>query len=710
MSNGVWSALALSMVCGASISVSAVASEQGVEASVESITDAMAALEQERRARMEQVLCYPSNITPEERQRILDRYGALPPTFFGDPEAFRFFTAPTVWVGDLSQGPSGQASKARFTYSFPSDGTIWGLSEVAPTGPSNLDARLLAEFGSENLDLGREYFRQALASWRKYSGNTYFEVADDGAPMNQSTTRVPTRGDIRMGGRDFGTGTFLAYNAFPSNDFASIGGSDMVMNNSFWGSSNFGDPADNYRYLRNTVAHEHGHGLGFIHVTPCNETKLMEPFISTEFDVVGVDERRNTGRNYGDRFAGNHSQNDAAPLGNLNDDGGRSVRLLQLATNGENGPNNTDQDWFSFTLTAPTAVRLRIEPTGGSYSNGQQFFNCFGSNSTVDAQSAGDLTLTLFDALGEVAQASANGPGLAEEINRQLAPGTYFVRVQDIGPNPTSDQIVQMYDLSVANIGNLLFPNPVPAEPYANAGLNGKRVEANTNAWFIGDINSEATEPGATIVNFDWDLDGDGTFETLGTPKPVTQYVSNGSYEVALRITDSNGKRATDTIVCEVFGAETSLAYEGPSTIEQGSSVEVVLTGTNLKNVESASEFSVSGLGVSVTGTPVPNALGTQVTGLFFDVATDAPLGQRSISFANDDGAATVIDAFGVVEGQGVPCPGDVTGDGSVDLADLNLVLANFGESTSEGDADGNGSVDLVDLNIVLGAFGVPCP
>ena len=57
-----------------------------------------------------------------------------------------------------------------------------------------------------------------------------------------------------------------------------------------------------------------------------------------------------------------------------------------------------------------------------------------------------------------------------------------------------------------------------------------------------------------------------------------------------------------------------------------------------------------------------------------------------------------------------VPCPGDVDGDGLVDLADLNAVLASFGQTGDlPGDANADGQVDLLDLNIVLGAFGVPC-
>lgn len=55
------------------------------------------------------------------------------------------------------------------------------------------------------------------------------------------------------------------------------------------------------------------------------------------------------------------------------------------------------------------------------------------------------------------------------------------------------------------------------------------------------------------------------------------------------------------------------------------------------------------------------------------------------------------------------PCQGDINADGTVDLADLNLVLANFGTATSSGDANGDGQVNLADLNIVLGNFGTDC-
>lgn len=52
------------------------------------------------------------------------------------------------------------------------------------------------------------------------------------------------------------------------------------------------------------------------------------------------------------------------------------------------------------------------------------------------------------------------------------------------------------------------------------------------------------------------------------------------------------------------------------------------------------------------------------------------------------------------------PLAGDVNGDWSVDLFDLNTMRNNFGEA-GNGDLDGNGVVDLADLNETRNSFGM---
>jgi hypothetical protein len=62
------------------------------------------------------------------------------------------------------------------------------------------------------------------------------------------------------------------------------------------------------------------------------------------------------------------------------------------------------------------------------------------------------------------------------------------------------------------------------------------------------------------------------------------------------------------------------------------------------------------------------------------------------------------------------PCPGDLDGDGDVDLSDLGIVLADFGcpspsnPAPCEGDTDGDNDTDLSDLGVVLAGFNQPCP
>ncbi|XHC25519.1 MAG: hypothetical protein ACFHWZ_04310 [Phycisphaerales bacterium] len=80
-----------------------------------------------------------------------------------------------------------------------------------------------------------------------------------------------------------------------------------------------------------------------------------------------------------------------------------------------------------------------------------------------------------------------------------------------------------------------------------------------------------------------------------------------------------------------------------------------------------------------------------------------------NVSFNAGTGRFTRTNAAPPVCEPTPDCPGDATGDGNVDLADLNLVLANFGQATDNGDVTDDGNVDLADLNLVLANFGTTC-
>jgi YD repeat-containing protein len=61
---------------------------------------------------------------------------------------------------------------------------------------------------------------------------------------------------------------------------------------------------------------------------------------------------------------------------------------------------------------------------------------------------------------------------------------------------------------------------------------------------------SASSDPDGTIAKYEWDLDGDGTYETdTGTTKTTSkQYAAPGTTTVGLRVTDNGGKTATTTL------------------------------------------------------------------------------------------------------------------------------------------------------------------
>ena len=570
--------------------------------------------------------CYSDNLTVAQLEYIMATYNALPPGQFVPGNVVPQYNASsTVWTGNGGMGGGGLAVKASLTYSFPPEGTMWGApgSQQANQLATNLTTLL----GPTNLDQGRELIRQCFGSWRRYSGLTYTEVADSGIPMDNSSTRRSTVGDIRVGAVSQGLSGVLAYNYYPN------AGGDTTLNSDYFNASQgaFANGTNTYRYFRNVVTHEHGHGLGLGHQTPCNNSKLMEPFINTNFDMVALDDRRGTMRSHGDRFAGNTAAVTAKNFGDLTAPILRSVIEKDLSTNGQHAAGNpTGADWYRFTLTTEQNVTITVAPTGISYPAADQTSGCNPlTGTTVNSLNAGNLAVTLNDAVGTsmLFSSDANLNGGSELISAGiLAPGTYTVRVYDIGPNAVDDERIQTYNLTI-RVGTF------KANPAAFAGVN-KRVLANTRCFFYGNLNSYANE--GSVSAYAWDFNNDGVFEGAGASLFRT-YVTNGTFAATLRVTDTNGMTATDTINVVVTGATSAISAVTPNIGLQATVLPVTITGTNFRGI-SASSVTVVGGGVTVVGTPTVDYLGTTIAGLSLSFAPDAVAGTRDLRVVTTDG------------------------------------------------------------------------
>ena len=80
--------------------------------------------------------------------------------------------------------------------------------------------------------------------------------------------------------------------------------------------------------------------------------------------------------------------------------------------------------------------------------------------------------------------------------------------------------------------------------------------------------------------------------------------------------------------------------------------------------------------------------------------------GERADFFANS--MMLIADVRKSAEYPVAGCPGNLDGDGDTDLADLGILLADFGCTgcNCPGDLDGDGDTDLADLGILLADFG----
>ena len=315
---------------------------------------------------------------------------------------------------------------------------------------STLRARLDVLYGNEGVWM--PLFQQVFDRWEELTGITYVhEPNDDMADFTNGTTNgdsdtpgvLGVRADIRIGGRPIdGDSNTLAFNFGPPTG-------DMVIDTD---DDAIEDMANNSRLFRNMVSHEHGHGLGINHVCPINNTKIMEPIVSRDFDGPQLDDIRAGQRQHGDPMENNDTFAQATNLGVVSDGTITANTVLNGAFLSLDGSD--DVDIFKFNVSAPgKTASLTLRPIGSTYLEGAQ--NPDGSctvGTTFNSLIVKNLGIELIssDASTVLASADVNGAGQTESIVTIPLPGgtgPFFVRV--FGGAVDSVQLYE-FDLAVA--------------------------------------------------------------------------------------------------------------------------------------------------------------------------------------------------------------------------------------------------------------------
>ena len=338
---------------------------------------------------------------------------------------------------DGSRWPGAVNTPVTITYSFPSDGVTVSNAIFGGSAPNTLNASLTSKFGS--VAAWKAQFAGIFQDWSDITGNIYVEVADDDAPMGSSgpLNGGSGRGDLRITSIPLdGASSVLAYNFFPG---AGDGG-DMVID----AAENWGNPSNGFIFFRNTLSHEHGHGMGLGHVCPANGTKLMEPFLSTAFDGPRHDDIRGATFLYGDYYEPNDNAASAGFFGAHAGAGSTPFLIPDMALR-----DDADDDYYAFSVDGVGSIDVAVEIVGEVYDNSTQNGDgSCNSGNIFDSTLRVDPDLAVLDVNGSTVLASvdANGLGGDETLASVTLPaaGTYYVRVRSV----SAAGAAQIYDLT----------------------------------------------------------------------------------------------------------------------------------------------------------------------------------------------------------------------------------------------------------------------
>ncbi|RJQ30860.1 MAG: PKD domain-containing protein [Actinobacteria bacterium] len=193
------------------------------------------------------------------------------------------------------------------------------------------------------------------------------------------------------------------------------------------------------------------------------------------------------------------------------------------------------------TNTAPVA------DTGGPYTVNE------GQSVTLDGSASSDPDEPYGDSITNYVWTIDGNPvgGNSAVVNSGVLPS---------GVHQVSLTVTDSYGLTNTADTTLTVNNVAPT---ANAG-------ADRSIWVYTTLNffGNSTDPGNDVVSYQWDLDGNGTFETVGQNASY-RYDNPGTYTVTLKVTDDDGAQGTDTatvVVSNTRPATVTNPVSGPAT------------------------------------------------------------------------------------------------------------------------------------------------
>jgi hypothetical protein len=236
--------------------------------------------------------------------------------------------------------------------------------------------------------------------------------------------------------------------------------------------------------------------------------------------------------------------------GSSDPDGSIAKYLWDLDGNGTfEKTTTTPKTSRSYSAPGDFAVKVRVIDNGNKFDTATKSLKVHRAPKAVIAASPKDITVGQKSNLSAVGSTDDNGIAKYEwdldgngsfETNTALSPAAE-APFTTVGTKTVRVRVTDVHNAaSTASTTVVVHPAPVAAYTAAPApAVVGEQVT------FDGS-DSLVTEP---VVKFEWDLDGDGSFETDtgASPKATRAYVAPGTVATQLRITDRQGSQDTET-------------------------------------------------------------------------------------------------------------------------------------------------------------------
>jgi YD repeat-containing protein len=206
---------------------------------------------------------------------------------------------------------------------------------------------------------------------------------------------------------------------------------------------------------------------------------------------------------------------------------------------------------------------------------------------------------------------------------------------------------------------------------------------------------SASSDPDGTIAKYEWDLDGNGTYETNGFTKATTSaaYATPGNRTIGLRVTDNNGATATSSVTLTVQNRAPTASFTATpnpalvnATVSFNGSASKDPDGTIAKY-----EWDLDGNGTYETST------GATAT----TTKTYATVGTRTIGLRVTDHSGATATTTQTVAIQNSPPTASFTASPNPVTAEATVTFNGSGSTDSGGsvtkyewDLDGNGTYE----------------